>query len=177
MLSGDFRVKLFAGSIIMVVLQLFLAPIISINAVIPNFLLAYMVACIVARPDTNHLVFAFAMGVFFDIFTSGPVGAMSFVMVIISFFVSIILRRIENVNLAISIITIILAIFCSELIYGVFQMSIFVDQSFIDILAFRVLPCALYDVILGIIMFPIVLRYLAPAVTTGNFNEEIDNTR
>lgn len=175
--NENYKIKMFTGAIIMVVLQLFLAPVISINTVVPNFLLAFTISCIVARPDRSHILFSFVMGILFDIFTSGPVGAMSFVLVAVSFAVSLILRKIENVNFAISIITIILCIFCSELIYGAFQMALLVNSSFVEILSFRVLPCTLYDVILGVIIFPIVLRLLVPPITTNAYSDQVDNTR
>lgn len=177
MTADNFRIKILIGAIVMVVLQLFLAPIISINAIVPNFLMAFTIVCTVARPDKSHLLFAFIMGLLFDLLSNGPVGAIAFAMVVVCFAVSFIVSKIQNINLVISIITIILAIFFTELIYGVFQMSLYVDSSFVDIIAFRVLPCTLYNVILGLIMLPILLRLLLPPISNAAYSEEIDNTR
>ena len=59
--------KIYVGGLIVVALQLFIGPIISINAVVPNLLLAYTIVCIVIRPEKMHLIFAFAMGLIFDL--------------------------------------------------------------------------------------------------------------
>ena len=55
-MQDNARIKIYIGSIIMVVLQLIIAPIISINAIVPNFLLAFTISCAIARPDLNHLI-------------------------------------------------------------------------------------------------------------------------
>lgn len=170
------KIKIFIGAIVMIILQVFLAPIISISSVIPNFLLAYTIAVVVARPDQNHLVFAFFMGLIFDFITNGPVGSMAFIMVLFAFISSLILNRISNINLTISILIIILAVFLIELCYGTFMVSLQIDSTFIDMLKFRVLPCTLYDVILGVVIFPIMVKLITPMLS-HSIQNEIDNTR
>lgn len=172
--------KIYIGGLIVIALQLFIGPIISINAVVPNLLLAYTIVCIVIRPDKMHLVFAFVMGLIYDLCFSGPVGAMAFVMVVFSFIVAKVLLRLPEINLGISLLTIGVSVFFVELFYGVFQMSIMISASFMDILAYRILPCTIYDVILAFVMFAIMARLIAPPVTANTIHSsvnEVSNSR
>lgn len=160
--------KIYIGGLIVVILQLFLGPIISINAVVPNLLLAYTIVCIVIRPDKMHLIFAFVMGLIYDLCFNGPVGAMAFVMVVFSFIVAKVLLRLPEINLGISLLTIGFSVFFVELFYGILQVSIMVNASLVDVLAYRILPCTIYDVILAFIMFAIMARLIAPPVTASD---------
>ena len=173
------NIRIYIGALIMVILQLFVGPIISINAIVPNFLLAYTIVCVVARPEKMHLGFAFIMGLIYDIVCNGPVGAMAFVMVIFAFIISKVLQRIENINLAVSLLTIFVSVFFVEVFYGVFQLSLTVNVSFLDIIAYRVLPCTIYDSILAFIMFAVMIRIIAPPVTTKTdaTNQNFTNSR
>lgn len=173
------NIRIYIGALIMVVLQLFVGPIISINAIVPNFLLGYTIVCIVARPDKMHLGFAFLMGLIYDLVCNGPVGAMAFVMLIFAFIIMKVLQRIENINLAVSLLVIFISVFFIEIFYGAFQVSLTVNVSFLDIIAYRVLPCTIYDSILAFIMFAVMIRIIAPPVTTkaDSINQNITNSR
>ena len=164
--------KLLVGALIMIILQVLLAPIITISSIVPNFMLAFTIACVVSRPDQNHLVFAFVMGLIYDLTSSGPVGAMAFAMVLVCFVASIVITKIPSNSFAISMIAIILSVIFVETIYGVFQLALSLDTSFIDILTYRVLPCTMYDLILSIIMLPIMAKILSPRI---NPNIDINN--
>ena len=165
------NMTIYIGALVVVALQLFLGPIISINAVVPNFLLAYTIVCIVIRPDKMHLTFAFVMGLIYDLCFNGPVGAMAFAMVVFSFIVAKILLRLEEVNLVISLLTIGLSVFFVELFYGVFQAAFAISAGFIDILAYRILPCTIYDCILALIMFVIMVRLISVSETPTNIGQ------
>lgn len=165
--------KLLIGALIMTVLQVLFAPVITINSIVPNFMLAFVIACAVATPDENHLVFAFIMGLLYDLISGGPVGGMAFACVVVSFIVSLVLSKIPVNNLGISIVAIIVAILVVEFIYGLFQIGLYVDVTFLDILTYRVLPCTMYDIILGIIMFPIMVKISMPRLNA----DFIDNGR
>ena len=71
-MEDNTNIKIYIGSLIVIFLQVFLGPIISINSVVPNMLLSYTIVCIVLRPDKMHLIFAFIMGLVYDLVCSGP---------------------------------------------------------------------------------------------------------
>lgn len=179
MKTDNTNMKIYIGAIIVILLQLLICSIISINHVFPNFLLAYTIVCIVLRPDKIHLTFAFIMGLIYDLVFAGPVGSMAFVMVVFAFIISKVLIKINASNLALSLLTILISVFFVEVFYGVFQAAILVDAVFVDILAYRVLPCSIFDVICAFIMFAIMGRILAPSVSINddNLNINPDNRR
>lgn len=170
--------RIYISAIVVLLLQLFLAPIISINAVVPNFFLAYTIVVVVVRPDKMHIGFAFLMGLLFDLICSGPVGAMAFVMVVFSFIISKILLRLENANFVVMLLIIALSVFFVELFYGVVQVSFLLDASFVDVLFYRVLPCSLYDIILAFLMFPIMIRLISPVqYVQPEASQTVNNSR
>lgn len=180
MANDNSNIKIYIGALIMIILQLFVGPIISINAIVPNLLLAYTVVCVVSRPDKLHLGFAFVMGLLFDLVCNGPVGAMAFVMLITSFIMFKILNKLKKVNLGISLLVIFASILFCELFYGVFQISLSLNTGLIDVLAYRILPCTIYDTILSFIMFAVMIRIIAPPVTTNrseSFISDVNNSR
>lgn len=176
-MSDSTNMKIYIGALTVILLQVLVGPIISINAVVPNFLLAYTIVCIVLRPDKLHLTFAFIMGMIYDLVFSGPVGAMAFVMVVFAFIVSKVLLKFNVMNLGISLCIIGLSSIFVEFFYGVFQASITVSAGFFDILAYRVLPCSIFDIILAFIMFAIMGRIIAPPMTVNQDGINRTNNR
>lgn len=178
-MRNDFSLlRIYICGLVVVLLQLFLAPIISINAVVPNFILAYAIVVMVVRPDKMALGFAFIMGLLFDLICNGPVGSMAFVMIIVCFIICKILTRLENPNFVLMLIVIALSVLFIEFFYGVFQVSLTVNAGFIDLLAYRVLPCSLYDMILAFLMFPIMIRLISPLTYTSVPNQNsVNNSR
>lgn len=179
MKSDNVNIRVYIGALIMVLLQLFIGPIISINAIVPNLLLAYTIVCVVVRPDKMQLGFAFIMGLIFDIICGGPVGAMAFAMTVFSFIVNKVLVKIENINLLISLLIMFISVLFVEIFYGAFQISLNLSVSIIDVLAYRVLPCTIYDTILCFIMFAVMIKLIAPPVTTktDSYTNTISNSR
>ena len=62
------------GAIIAVVLQIALAPNIALFGVVPNFIMAYVLIVSIVCPDQSGPVFAFVLGLLFDLLGTGPVG-------------------------------------------------------------------------------------------------------
>ena len=73
------------GAIIAVVLQIALAPNIALFGVVPNFIMAYVLIVSIVCPDQSGPVFAFVLGLLFDLLGTGPVGAMAFLLTGVSF--------------------------------------------------------------------------------------------
>ena len=68
------------GAIIAVLLQIALAPNIALFGVVPNFIMAYVLIVSIVCPDQSGPVFAFVLGLLFDLLGTGPVGAMAFLL-------------------------------------------------------------------------------------------------
>lgn len=175
--NSNSKVKIFIGAVFVILLQVFLSPIISINNVLPNFIVAFTISVIVARPDQQHLFFAFIMGLIYDFVTFGPVGSMAFVLLAVTFILSKILVRIEELNTAINVLAIVLSLLIIETVYGAFQVSLILDASFVEMLVYRAFPCGVYDIIICLVFFPIMVKLLQPVVVNASYAPNIDQSR
>ena len=84
------------GAIIAVVLQIALAPNIALFGVVPNFIMAYVLIVSIVCPDQSGPVFAFVLGLLFDLLGTGPVGAMAFLLTGVSFLAKRIFMLVNN---------------------------------------------------------------------------------
>ena len=127
-----------------------------------------------------HLIFAFLMGLMFDILFNGVVGVMAFVLLICCFIVSRFLLRIEEINLGISLLVVTVTIFFAEMFYGMFQAAFTVNAAILDVLSYKILPCTIYDIILAFVFFALMVRLIAPPVIPGSehsSSNQINNHR
>ncbi len=163
------RIPLIIGAVIAVVLQLVLAPNIQIFTAEPNFILCYVVALAVLFARDIGYTTAFILGIIYDFSGDGPVGAMAFVCVAATFFAALFMRLLDNETVIVPIIIIICVVFASELAYGLLMMACGVDVGFFEMLGYAVLPNWVYDAVLSLIAYPLVLRF----VFTGKKQNEM----
>lgn len=151
----------FIGAVVALLLQVVVAPNIAIFDVVPNFMLAYCLVVAIVRPRTAGLVMPFVLGLAFDLMGSGPVGAMSFLLVLATFAASRLFAIVDNGTLFMPLSILIVATLLVEMAYGLFLVSIGVDITFVEALFYRGIPCSLYDAVIGLLMFPIAMRLIA----------------
>ena len=143
------------GAIIAVVLQIALAPNIALFGVVPNFIMAYVLIVSIVCPDQSGPVFAFVLGLLFDLLGTGPVGAMAFLLTGVSFLA----KRIFMLLLLAAISTLVI-----ELLYAAFMMAFGAGVSVLDAFVFRALPGTVYNFLAALIFYPIVVRFLAQPI-------------
>lgn len=148
------------GAAVAVLLQVVVAPNIGILAASPNFILCYVVAIAVGNARNAGYVMPFVCGLLYDLFGSGPVGAMAFVCVAITLLASIALQALDNETLFIPLAIILVSCFLAELAYGLLMIACGMDVSLLDALLYVCLPCGLYDTVLSMIAYPFVLRFV-----------------
>lgn len=151
----------FIGAVIVLLLQVVVAPNIALLGVVPNFILAYCLVISIVRPQATGLLLPFVLGLVFDLMGSGPVGAMSFLLVLASFVASRLFSIVDNGTLFMPLSILIIATLLVEMLYGLFLVSVGVDISFLDAFFYRGLPCSLYDAVIGLLMFPVAMRFIA----------------
>ena len=76
------------GAVLAVLLQIIVAPAIALFAAVPNFIVAFCLVRPVATPGHGGPVIPFVCGLIFDLVGGGPVGAMAFVLVLVTFLAS-----------------------------------------------------------------------------------------
>lgn len=146
------------GAVIAILLQAILAPAMTIAVATPDFILAYVLVVALVNPDRNTVVFAFVMGICYDLLGNGPIGAMALVCIVFSFALSRLQRFFHNDTLFIPIVLLILGVFLSDISYGILQITCGTDVGFLNSLIYRSLPCAVYDTVIAVVFFPLAIR-------------------
>lgn len=148
------------GALIAVVLQIVLAPSIALFAAVPNFIVAFCVVRAVATPYKAGSLIPLALGLVFDLVGGGPVGAMAFVLVLVTFAASRLFAALNNDTLFMPVAVILASTMLVEVLYGLVVVACGAGVSFGDAFLYRVLPCMLYDCVIGLLLYPIAVRVL-----------------
>lgn len=160
------RIFVIVGALVMVLLQLFVAPYIAVAGIAPNFLLAYAIAIAIVRTSSAGCLLPFLLGLFFDFVGGGPVGAMALVLMAVSALSARCFQLVDNDSLFMAIAMVAFGVLLSEAAYGFILLGFGFQASLPDVLIMRVFPCALYDFIVSLILFLLVRRRARPSVAT-----------
>lgn len=148
------------GAAVAVLLQAVVAPNIGVMSAMPNFVLCYTIAMSVANARKVGYVMPFACGLLYDLMGSGPVGAMAFVCVATAFAASLAFRAFDNETLFMPVAIMVAASFLANLAYGLLMIACGTDVGLLDALLYVCLPCGLYDTVLSLVAYPLVLRFV-----------------
>lgn len=154
------KIPVVFGAIIAILCQLLLADNVHIFYAVPNFILAYVIAIAVANNRSMNYITAFFMGLIYDLTTIDTVGVMAFVCVAILFIASTVFHAIDNETPFMPIVVIIFTSFLGELMYSLLMIACGNDASLLEALIYDVLPCGLYDIVVALITFVIVSRFV-----------------
>ena len=88
---------------------------------------------------------------------------MAFLLVLATFLASRAFFALDNDTLFIPVAILLCSMLLVELFYAVFLMGTGLAASPLDAFLYRALPCALYDCVAALVMFPVALRFMAPA--------------
>lgn len=157
------RLPLVMGALIALLCQVAVAPYVHVGAAAPNFALAYVIALSVANPRGGNYIAAFVVGLAYDAMSSGPFGAMALVCVATMFASTHLLRLTGAETAFASIFVMLLACLAGELCYAVVMMACGVDVSLWEAVLYRVLPCGAYDMVIGVIAYLLVGRFVFSA--------------
>lgn len=160
MTDGRERIALVVGAVIAVVLQLLLAPAVAIGPAQPNLIAVYCLAAAVARPQEAGYVLPFVLGMAYDLLGGGPVGAMALVLVLVTVVASRAMGALNNDTLFMPLAILAASLLLAQLLYGALCLAGGVGGSVVDALVYRALPCALYDMVAGLIVYPLAARFL-----------------
>jgi rod shape-determining protein MreD len=147
-------------AIICGVLQVMLAPYISIGGVCPNFMILATVCAAFTVGPSRTCVYGFACGVVFDLSTTGPLGAMALVLTVVGYLVSVLAHDALDESVPVALGVLLVSAFIAELIELV-VMCFMGSATFFHSFVATVLPGTLYDAVFGIICFPIVRSRLS----------------
>lgn len=161
-MSGSSRIFVIASCVAAIVVQLVAAPYIVVFGVVPNFIVALVVALALAHPSAFGPLLPFVMGLVFDLATGGPVGAMAFSLTLFSYLIARYFEHLGNDSVFMAVAFVALAVLLVELSYGVFLMLFGYQAGFVEVLAYRVAPCFVYDTVLAMLLFFVARRFVSP---------------
>ena len=147
-----------ASAVLAVVLQIVLAPAIAVSAAVPNIVAVAVLCYALARPQMAGYVMPFLVGLAFDLVSGGPIGPMAFTLTLMSFVVARVFWAVDNDTLFIPLVLLCTGLVLVELIFGLFMLALGYNAGFFDALVHRIVPCALYDCLIGLVAYPLVTR-------------------
>jgi len=139
-------------------LQLMLAPAITLNGVVPNFILVAAAIIAMRNGPVRSTVSGFILGFVFDLCSLGPMGAMTLVLTILTYAISSLSRGGLAGTIIIEIFTLVVAVALGELLVSVIYAIAGANPQFLLSLVQRVLPAFVYDTIIGCILLLIFNR-------------------
>ena len=149
------------GAVVAVLLQVVVAPNIALFGAMPNFVVAYALLVAIVRPMAAGPVMPFVLGLVFDLVSGGPVGAMAFLLVLMTFLAARAFAVLDNDTLFMPVTIFVVATFAAEMLYGALLIGLGLSASPVDAFLYRALPCTLYDCVVGLVLYPIIARLLA----------------
>lgn len=141
------------GAVIMLLLQIMVAPGLSIGHATPNLLLVYALVSALVLPRPTSLLLPFLLGFAFDLLGGGPLGTMALVLLVVCAFVSWLYARFDNDSLFIPLAALVVGVILSEALYGVLIVLCGYPATIGDSLIYRSLPCGLYNMALALALF------------------------
>lgn len=156
-------IAVIVGAVIAALAQIIIAPNIAVAGAMPNFVVAYAIVVAIVRPVDSVTILAFVLGLLFDLVGTGPVGAMAFLLVLAAYLASRAFLVLDNDTLFMPLTILVASCVLIELLYGAFLIGLGFAASPLDAFVQRALPCALYDCIIGLILYPIMAKILASA--------------
>lgn len=155
------RVVMVIGAVIMVIAQIVLAPLITLFSAQPNFLLAYVLVISIICPHKIGSLLPFVLGLVYDCLGTGPFGGMAFLFVLASFIVARAFLVLDNDTLFMPLALFIVAALVVEMIYGGILIAFGLGVTPLEAFLYRAFPCALYDCVAGLVLYPLVSRFVS----------------
>lgn len=150
------------GAVVVTLLQLVVAPyVVAFNAM-PNFMAAYTIVVAVVRPRSSRTcILAFAMGLLYNLFVGGIVGSMAVVLIAATVLASFAMRALANDTHFQPVVIMAAMLLVVEVVYLMVLLASGLGLGFFQALMFRALPCAVYDIVVGIALYAIMSRLAA----------------
>lgn len=153
--------------IVAALLQAGLVPWLSVGGAVPNLLLVVVVAFSLVEGSQRGSAAGFAAGLLFDLLGTGPIGPMALVMTLVGYTAGALHEHMFAEGWLQPFIVLAIAAFATELLYGAALRTIGVTESFWTAFTAVLLPSALYNVVVGLLTYPLMMRFLRPdRVTT-----------
>jgi len=143
-------------------LQVALAPYIALGGVVPNFLLLVVVTLALATGPEEGSTVGFIAGLAFDLVGAGPVGPMALVLAIAGFVAGLLHEAMFAEGWLLPLTVLAVTALVSEVAYTSLLVLLGVEIPFWRAVFTKVLPAAVYNTALALLVYPWLARFLRP---------------
>ncbi|MCF0104522.1 MAG: rod shape-determining protein MreD [Eggerthellaceae bacterium] len=146
--------------LVLFMLQFLVVPAISVNGIVPNLILVYLVLFAIERHGKSALVLAFISGLLYSIIFGGAVGLFSLVMVVAVFAIGKIRQRVSAKSIVCELLIAIFSVLVIEFIYCILLLIFGIQSNLFASLILIALPSFFYDLIPLLIFLSIVRIFI-----------------
>ncbi len=150
-----------AGALLVAtILQMSLAPRITIFGVVPNFIFLVVVTLALVQGPVAGCVAGFFGGLMFDLLGTSPVGPYALVLCAVGYVAGLLNANMFAEGWLLPVTVVFIAGLVSEISYGILLAVLDVGQAFWASFAQVMLPGAVYNTVLAVLAFPLLARLL-----------------
>jgi len=142
------------------VMQVMFAPPLSILGVTPNFLMVAVIIISFIRGSREGITLGFFAGLLFDLVGTTIVGPMALALTITGFIAGLMKEQIFASSWILPVTVLGVASLIAETIYLIMLAVLGMPMSFFAAFFTRALPGALYCMLIAVIVFPALTRFL-----------------
>jgi rod shape-determining protein MreD len=142
------------------VLQAALAPYLAIGQVVPNFLLLVVVTIALVEGPGPGAAVGFSAGLIFDLLGSGPVGPMILVLTLTGYLTGLVHENMFAEGWLLPLTVLGIATLSAEVAYGLILLLLGSGGPFWGTFLTKMLPAAIYNTALALLIFPWLARFL-----------------
>lgn len=154
------------GAIAAVVFDVVVSPHIAIYSAMPNAMISYaIVISMVYHADAVYVI-VFVLGLLSDLLGFGPVGALPFLLVLTAAIVTRTSGVFDTGTLFVPLVTMAIFVLLVEFVHAILLLAFGTGISAIDALVYLAVPCSAFDVVLGLILYPVMAHLLLERRTT-----------
>jgi rod shape-determining protein MreD len=141
-------------------LQVGLAPYIAIASVVPNILQLVVVTLALVEGPAAGAAAGFIAGLLFDLIGAGPVGPMVLVLTVTGYMAGLLHENMFAEGWLLPLTVLAIASLASALAYGLLLDILGAGGPFFAAFFLKMLPEALYDTALALLVYPWLARFL-----------------
>jgi rod shape-determining protein MreD len=149
-----------AALFVATLLQAGLAPYLAIGGVVPNFMLLVVVTLALVEGPGAGAAVGFTAGLIFELLGTGPVGPMILVLTLTGYFAGLMHEQLFAEGWLLPLTVLAIASLGAEVAYGLILNLLGAGGPFLVTFATKMLPGALYNIALALMIYPWLARFL-----------------
>ncbi len=146
--------------IVAFVLQAGLAPYLALGGVTPNFLLLVVITVALTSGPISGATVGFIAGLLFDMLGSGPVGPAALVFSVTGYLAGLMHAQMFAEGWRLPLTVLAVAVLGAEMAYAAVLALLGSDIEFWTAFFTRMLPGAVYNAVLALLVYPWLARFL-----------------